>query len=376
MFDVVVVGAGPGGSVAAKKCVQHGLRALLLERGKLPRHKICSGMIMSRLAQTLLEKEFGQIPEKVLTIPPYLSGFVLHLVGMGSRSVEHRMPIAWRKDLDYWMTQKAQDGGVELRDNAEVTDVVEVKYGYVVTFKLGREEHKIKTKYVIGADGATSVVRKGLFPDLRVQYIQVIQECYLGALDLQREYFHFFYFPEIAVAPSFDAHHKENHFIIDVMAITGELKKLNLVSRAKEVLFREHNFDPKQQPLWTKGCLQPLLYRKIVSGSFSPCKGNVLLVGEAGGLLMPLMAGDGIREAVWSGLLAANSIIKAEEAAENAEKFYLNEIVNIVSMHKTIYSWAKKIREQAAKGGEPLLETLEELWEKTLSIDSEWVVSG
>ncbi len=368
MYDVVVVGAGPGGSVVAKRCAQHGLKTLLLEKRQLPRDKVCSGMVMSRLAQTLVESEFGQIPEEVLTTPPYLSGLVLHLVGMGSRRIEHKMPIAWRRDLDYWMNQKAQEAGVELWDNAGVTDMIEAGDGSVVTLKLGKKEQSIKTRYVIGADGTTSMVRKALFPDLRIQYVQIIQECYQGALDLEREYFHFFYFPEIAVAPSFDAHHKGNLFIIDVTARKGELKKLNLVYKVKNVLSEDYGFDLKQQPLWIKGCIQPLMYKGLISGSFSPCKGNVLLVGEAGGLLMPLMAGDGIREALWSGLLAANSIIKAEETGEKAERFYSNEITNILSMLKTIYPWAKKIKEQANEGAEHLLEALEELWKKTLNI--------
>lgn len=371
MYDVIVVGAGPGGSVVAKRCAQHGLKTLLLEKHRLPRDKVCSGMIMSRLAQTLVEKEFGQIPDEILTTPPYLSGLILHVVGVGRIKVEHHMPIAWRRDLDYWMNQKAQEAGVELWDNAGVTSIIEAGDGYVVTLKLGKEEQSIKARYVIGADGATSMVRKALFSDLRIQYVQIIQECYQGTLDLEREYFHFFYFPEIAVAPSFDAHHKGDLFIIDVTARKGELKKLNLVYRVKKVLSEDYGFDLKQQPLWTKGCIQPLMYKELASGSFSPCKGNVLLVGEAGGLLIPLLAGDGIREALWSGLLAANSIIKAEGSGEKAERFYSSEIANILSMLKTIYPWARKIKEQANEGGEHLLKALEELWEKTLNISPE-----
>jgi flavin-dependent dehydrogenase len=44
MFDVVVVGAGPGGSVAAKRCLESELKTVLLEKRKLPRDKVCSGI--------------------------------------------------------------------------------------------------------------------------------------------------------------------------------------------------------------------------------------------------------------------------------------------------------------------------------------------
>jgi len=361
MFDVVVVGAGPGGSVAAKRCAEYGLTTLLLEKRKLPRDKLCSGMIMSCLAQTLVEKEFGIIPQKVLTTPTHLSGLFLHVVGDGRIRVEHEMPIAWRKDLDYWLNQHAQKAGVEIRDNITIIGVKETFDGYLIALRKKQEKEEVKARFVIGADGATSAVRKSCFPSIKMQYVQVIQECYQGKLDLEREYFHFFYFSETPITPSFSAHHKEDSFIIDVMARMGELKKLNLVYKAKEILTKKYNFDLRQKPLWRKGCLQPLMNKELFSGLFSPYKGNILLVGEAAGL-MPFIAGDGIGEAIWSGMLAATSIIKAKEANEKAEEFYKNGWADIILLRKKQYPWVVKIKELANKGGPNLLGALKELW--------------
>jgi flavin-dependent dehydrogenase len=370
IFDVVVVGAGPGGSVAAKRCVESGLKTLLLEKHKLPRDKVCSGMIMSRLAQTLVEKEFGKIPQMVLATPTHLSGLSLHVLGEGKIKVEHKMPIAWRKDLDYWMNQHAHKAGVEIRDNITILGINETVDGYLITLKEKQEEEEVRTRFVIGADGATSGVRKACFPSIKIQYVQVIQECYQGKLDLEREYFHFFYFPETPIAPSFDAHHKEDSFIIDVMARVGELKKFNLVHKAKEILTKKYYFDLQQKPLWRKGCVQPLMNKELFTGSFTPYKGNILLVGEAAGL-MPFIAGDGIGEAIWSGMLAATSIIKAKEVNEKAEKFYKNGWADIILLRKKEYPWVVKIKELANKGGPNLLEALEELWGETLNLGLE-----
>lgn len=55
---------------------------------------------------------------------------------------EDKMPIAWRKDLGYWMNQKTQEAGVELWDNAGVTDIIEVRDGYVVTPDLGKKNRR------------------------------------------------------------------------------------------------------------------------------------------------------------------------------------------------------------------------------------------
>lgn len=43
-YDVVIVGAGPAGCMAAYHLPKN-LRVLLIDRGKLPRHKACGGML-------------------------------------------------------------------------------------------------------------------------------------------------------------------------------------------------------------------------------------------------------------------------------------------------------------------------------------------
>ena len=43
MYDVIVVGAGPAGSTAAKTLAEKGRKVLLAERAKMPRYKSCSG---------------------------------------------------------------------------------------------------------------------------------------------------------------------------------------------------------------------------------------------------------------------------------------------------------------------------------------------
>ena len=45
MYDVVVIGAGPSGCVAAKVLAEKGHKVLLVERCKMPRYKSCSGIL-------------------------------------------------------------------------------------------------------------------------------------------------------------------------------------------------------------------------------------------------------------------------------------------------------------------------------------------
>ena len=44
-YDVVIVGSGPAGAGAAKALSGSGLETLIVERDKLPRYKMCSGIV-------------------------------------------------------------------------------------------------------------------------------------------------------------------------------------------------------------------------------------------------------------------------------------------------------------------------------------------
>src|SRR5947209_18854049 len=53
MFDLIVVGAGPAGSAPAITAARGGARVLLLERGRLPRHKVCGEFVSAESLELL-----------------------------------------------------------------------------------------------------------------------------------------------------------------------------------------------------------------------------------------------------------------------------------------------------------------------------------
>lgn len=361
-YDVIVVGAGPAGSVAAKRCVEQGLRTLLVEKRRLPRNKVCSGMIMGPVAHSLIKQEFGDLPETVLTSPTHLSGYFFHIPGMGREKLDNYTPLTWRRNLDYWMNQKAQGSGAEIWQGARVTGIKERGKGFSVTITKENREQELESSFVIGADGGTSVTRKHLFPKLKVRYGQVYQEHYRGKLDLDNNYIHWFY-PLEHSPESFTIHQKDGFIVLDVGCRPGQTKQL--MAWARRYLAENHGFDVRQEPVWRGGCLQPAVYRELVSRTFEPARGNALLVGDAAGLTMPV-SGEGIGTAIKSGLLAANSIQRAIESGELAEVVYLSEINSIISMIGEIYPWFKRITEEVRSGGRSLLRVLLDAYLRTL----------
>ncbi len=362
MWDVIVVGAGPAGTAASKRCAEYGLNTLLLEKRKLPRDKVCDGMVMGPVAHTLIRQEFGDIPKNILSKPYYLSGYMFHVPGIGSQKLENFTPLAWRRDLDYWMNQKAQAKGVEIWQASRVTGLRLKGQGFSVEIEQDKQKSELEAGFLVGADGAASIVRKFLFPDLKVRYSQIYQECYQGELDLDKKYYHWFYPVEYAPL-NFGAHHKGDFIIIDVGGRLGQIKQFLIW--VKNFLAKNYNFDISQKPVWRGGCLEPVMYKQVTSYTFSPAKGNALLVGDASGFCMPV-SGEGIGPGIKSGLLAADSIIRAIESGGQPDRIYLTKVGGIISVFKEIYPRFKGISEETKAGGHSLPEVLRDAYHSTL----------
>ena len=72
-YDVVVVGAGPAGSIAAYESARAGHTTLLLEKFLIPREKSCGGAVMYHGLHTLRSK----IPKSIVEQKIYGLRFVL-----------------------------------------------------------------------------------------------------------------------------------------------------------------------------------------------------------------------------------------------------------------------------------------------------------
>ncbi len=351
-YDVLVIGSGPGGSAAAKKCAEGGLKTLILERKRLPREKPCTGMVMNSWGQSIIPQEFGEIPSEVLVDPHYLSGYVLYVPGVEPRRLVVQTPLTWRRDLDHWLSSKAREKGAELWDEAKAIALIEEAGGYSVTVeKKGRQ--KLRAKFIIGADGGNSLVRRALSPRLRLHTAVAYRECYRGSLNLEREWIHWFH-PLQQLSPRFDVIHKDDCFLLEGSGIRRFREEMNRILTL-------YGFDPSQKPEWKDGCLNPTFYQELLSGSFIPARGNALLVGDAAGLGTPFSDGMGV--AMESGICAANSIVKATRESKEATGIYVAELEHVISWLQKLYSRADGFAERAAKGPQAAMDALMEIWE-------------
>ncbi len=316
-------------------------------------------MIMGPWANRIIHDEFGDIPKRVLVDPYFLSGHKIHVPGTPSRVIAWRTPIAWRRDLDFWMTQKVADSGVDVLDR---TRVIRVGHGgdtCIVVIKGAGKQHEIRSRFVIAADGGASVVRKSLFPNLKVRYSAPMRECYSGSVDIQRDYIHWF-FPKARPRPRFDLFHKGAFFLIEGSGIRVLRREIREVLAA-------HGVNPAEKPLWRDGCLMPLLHDELISGDFLPAKGNVLLAGDAAGLVFPITF-EGIGSALKSGVSAAESVAEAAVTGKNAATVYLEKLKPLIEIVKGFLNLQVGLESAAAKGAAALADALKTAYEETGNI--------
>jgi len=160
--DVVVVGAGPGGSSAAYHLARHGLSVLLLEKTEFPREKVCGDGLTPRAVRQLVRMGIDTRPEA-----GWLHNKGLRIVGGGIR-----MELDWpelasfpgygltctRLDFDQLLAEHARAAGAELLTSHNVSGPVLDDTGRVigVTATVGGEPKEFRAPLVLAADGVSA----------------------------------------------------------------------------------------------------------------------------------------------------------------------------------------------------------------------------
>lgn len=316
---MVVVGAGPAGAAAAKGLVNEGLSVLIIDKKKLPRYKICSGIIFKK-SQDITEKYFGKIPKSAYVTPELLKGVRLWNEDMDYNDTPFNKngdgaPNVWRSEYDYWLTKNT---GAEIKCPFELIDFNETNGPLLLKCRDVLEDKiiKIACKYLVGAEGARSTARARLAPEFErgLKWFVAYQSYYEGKSDLDPYFFHGFLDPKYGDVYAWFS-------VKDGLQIFGTAVKRGnkfqpYLLRYTEMLKSKFGLELKKK-VRVSGCVGNNM---CPEGNFFLGKGNVLLVGEAAGFLN--VFGEGISCALSTGLFAAEAICKAIKSKENALELY------------------------------------------------------
>jgi len=159
--DVIVVGAGPAGSTAAREIARRGHRVLLLDRADFPRDKPCGGGISVACA-ALLPFDLAPVVEQTIT------GLVLGDPRTGTVTRDAGRPLGFltqRRHFDALLLEHAEAAGVEFHEDQQVHQIARERDGtFLVGVRRGSDdlEQVHRARVVIGADGANGVVARSL----------------------------------------------------------------------------------------------------------------------------------------------------------------------------------------------------------------------
>ncbi len=322
--DVVVVGAGPGGSAAAYALAQSGLDVLLLEKTAFPREKVCGDGLTPRAVKSLVDLGIDTSESN-----GFIRNHGLRIIGGGMR-----LELPWpelatypdfglvrpRLDFDELLVRHAQKAGARLQELTTVTGPVLDETGRVVgvTARVGpdRVETTWRAPLVIAADGSSARLALALGiakRDDRPMGVAVRRyfesprtsdDMLESWLELRGE--------DGSLLPGYGwvlgVGDGTSNVGLGILNTTNAWQKTHykdLLARWTAGMPQEWQFDDAHATGPVRGGALPMGFSRTPHYSR-----GVLLVGDAGGAVNPFN-GEGIAYAMESGLLAAEVAVQA-----------------------------------------------------------------
>lgn len=292
-YDIIVVGAGPAGANFARLLDTRRYRVLMLD-GSAGRDKVCGGLI-SPDAQDILARYDLSLPREILATPQLFSVRTVDLDSGMTRYYRRSYMNVDRRRLDDFFRGLVPETVERMIGRCE--SVVREEGGYTLTVSGKR----LSCRLLVGADGASSVVRRSLFADCKIMRYTAIQQ-WFPAEDVNPYYsclfdsatstgcsWIFFKDGSLIFGGAFDTHGARQAF---------EAQKRKLV---------EHGLVSEKvlaAPIRTEACtvLRPRIGQGICLG-----EAGCFLIGEAAGLISP-SSFEGISYALYSGEALADAM--------------------------------------------------------------------
>jgi flavin-dependent dehydrogenase len=308
MFDVVIAGAGPAGSIAALVLARAGARVLLIDRARFPRDKLCGDTLNPGALAILHRLGAGQIADAGLPVGGMIvTGSAVQVVGRYGAGVSGRA--VSRAVLDAALVHAASAAGAELEEGVLVRDAIRDADAVRGVTIAGRERGAVRVaaRVTIAADGAASRLARGLG---LAHHAARPRRWAVGA-----------YFSGVSGTSDLGEMHIRSGWYIGVAALPSGLTNVCVVTADREMLKRPNEliaetvradamlaerFAGARQVISAR-CLGPLAVDARACGM-----PGLLLAGDAAGFIDP-MTGDGLRFAMRGAELAAQCALDVLE---------------------------------------------------------------
>ncbi len=304
-YDIVVVGAGPSGSMAARFSAEQGVSVLMLEKDRDVGYPVRCGEAVSEAGIT----EFIEIDKRWVATEINKFSFIAPNGKEVILPLNDKGYILERKIFDYALAESAAKAGAEIQTRAYVYDLIFDGNNVAgVKAEIGGQQKEIKAKIVIAADGVESRVGRwgGLktYTDFREMESGV--QVTASNIPVNQNTIYFYFGEKVAPEGYLWVFPKGNNLANIGLGVSG------MIGKKKSALAYLNEFMEKHYPD------APILTR--VAGGI-PCTitldrivtDGLMLVGDAARQVNPLSGGgiaSGMIGGSIAGKIAGNAILK------------------------------------------------------------------
>lgn len=315
IYDAIVAGLGPGGSVAARMLAKHGLRVLAFEKERMPRYKPCGGALSARVLDVL-------DVDLTAVIQATIYGGVFTFRGTNQFSAQFHKPVAYmvmRPQFDQLLSQHARATGANIHEGERVLAVQQRHTDVEVTTSHG----VYRTAWLIGADGAAGIIRHYVTQEHCPRPIAGLETEFIPPPQIFRHYTHTVAldFGEIPNGYSW-IFPKSDHLSV------GTAGAFRQISHPRDFLRRfliTHGL---------RAATDERIYGHVIptflGAPLHVQRQRIFLIGDAAQLVDPFL-GEGIYYAVKSAHIASSTLVDWAHQAHRAGEQYERRLQSIVT---------------------------------------------
>jgi digeranylgeranylglycerophospholipid reductase len=294
-YDVIVVGAGPAGSIAARSAAQMGVSVLLLEKDRDVGYPVRCGEAVAKAGI----EEFIAPDDKWIAAKINKFSFIAPNESEVTVQLSDVAFVLERRLFDYELARTAADAGVEILTRAYVNGLM-IEDGNVcgVKYEFQGEQKEVRAKIVIAADGVESRVGRWAGIPTHVDFREMESAVQVTAANIPINQDTLYFYFGIDVSPSgylwiFPKGHNKANIGIGVSGSIG--KKKSALSYLNDFM-QKHYPDAPVLTRIAGGVPCGITLDKISAP-------GIMLVGDAARQVNPL-SGGGIASGMIGGSIA------------------------------------------------------------------------